>query len=103
MIIEIGNTSVVEYEIAKNKDGATSGGTTDYLKLSNKPSVNNVILEGNKTLKDLGIQPEGNYLIEHQDLSEYAKKNDIPNIDNYYNKTEVDTMIGDIETLLSEV
>lgn len=70
MNIEIGNASVVEYEIAKNKDGATSGGgTTDYLKLSNKPSINNVILEDNKTLEDLGIQPKGNYLTEHQDIS----------------------------------
>ena len=32
-----------------------------YLQLLNKPSINNVILENNKTLKELGIQPIGNY------------------------------------------
>lgn len=35
-----------------------SGGATDYDTLSNKPSINNVELSGNKTLSDLGIQPE---------------------------------------------
>lgn len=90
MNIEIGNKSTVEYEIAKNKDGDTVV-STDYSKLSNKPSINDVTLEGNKTLEELGIQPKGNYLTEHQDLS------------NYYNKTEIDAMIGNIETLLSEV
>lgn len=48
------------------------------------------------------------------DLTDYAKKTDIPdvsnfitkdvsNLSNYYNKTEIDTMVGDIESLLSEV
>ena len=32
-----------------------SGGTTDYTNLENKPSINGVTLEGNKTLKELGI------------------------------------------------
>lgn len=31
------------------------GGTSDYNDLSNKPSINNVTLSGNKTLADLGI------------------------------------------------
>ncbi len=31
------------------------GGTTDYNALDNKPSINNVTLEGDKTLEDLGI------------------------------------------------
>ena len=30
-------------------------GTTVYSELSDKPSINDVILEGNKTLSDLGI------------------------------------------------
>ena len=30
-------------------------GTTDYSQLINKPSINNVELDGNKTLSDLGI------------------------------------------------
>lgn len=34
-----------------------SGGTTNYNDLTNKPSVNGVTLEGNKTSEDLGIDP----------------------------------------------
>lgn len=33
-------------------------GTTDYNDLSNKPQINSVELQGNKTLAELGIQPE---------------------------------------------
>ena len=33
-----------------------TGGTTDYNALTNKPSINNVTLEGNKTLEELDIQ-----------------------------------------------
>ena len=33
-----------------------TGGTTDYLKLSNKPSIEGVTLEGNKTFIDLGLE-----------------------------------------------
>lgn len=33
----------------------TGSGTTNYNNLSNKPRVNDVVLEGNKTSEDLGI------------------------------------------------
>ena len=39
-----------------------SGGTSDYTDLTNKPSINNVTLSGNKSLSDLGIQPSGDYI-----------------------------------------
>ena len=39
-------------------------GTDDYEDLNNKPQVNSVELVGNKTLDDLGIQPEGEYADE---------------------------------------
>lgn len=34
------------------------GGTSDYTDLTNKPSINNITLNGNKTLNDLGISPK---------------------------------------------
>ena len=41
---------------------AGSGGTDDYTDLNNKPSINNVTLNGNKALNDLGINNfSGNY------------------------------------------
>lgn len=36
-------------------------GTLDYANLVNKPSINGKELNGNTSLKDLGIQPAGNY------------------------------------------
>lgn len=36
--------------------GGGGGGTSDYSQLTNKPSINNVELSGNKSLADLGIQ-----------------------------------------------
>lgn len=35
-----------------------SGGTSDYTDLTNKPSINDVTLSGNKTTSDLGLQAE---------------------------------------------
>ena len=55
----------------------TVAGTTDYTELTNKPSINSIELNGNKTLDQLGIQPKGNYLIE-ADLADYAKTSAIP-------------------------
>ena len=37
------------------------GGTTNYNWLDNKPSINDVVLTGNKTLGELGIQSVGDY------------------------------------------
>lgn len=41
--------------------GGEPGGTTNYNDLSNKPTINNIELSGNKTSSDLGLQPAGNY------------------------------------------
>ena len=57
------------------------GGSTNYNDLSNKPSINNVTLSGNKSLNDLGIQPSGNY-VTPSDLSSVATSgsyNDLTN------------------------
>ena len=39
-----------------------TGGTNDYTELENKPSINNVTLQGSLTLEQLGIQPTGDYV-----------------------------------------
>lgn len=44
---------ITSYAMGKKAGG--SGGTTNYNELSNKPSINNVELSGNKTSDDLGI------------------------------------------------
>lgn len=53
---------------------------TDYDQLTSRPKINNVLLTGNKSLSDLGIQPVGNYLTS------------VP--DTYALKTYVDTAVS---------
>lgn len=38
--------------------GGSGGGTLDYTKLNNKPSINGVVLEGNKTAAQLRLAAE---------------------------------------------
>lgn len=44
--------------------GGGGEGTSDYNNLENKPKINGVTLQGEKTLESLGIQPAGSYLTE---------------------------------------
>lgn len=55
-----------------------------YPDLTDKPQINNVVLMGNLTLNDLGIQPSGRYLTEVPE--EYARSVDIANT--YLTKTD---------------
>lgn len=67
IFVEISNTTVDGQQLTEDNidtllgafmfklNSGGSGGTTDYNALSNKPSINNVVLEGNKTLADLGL------------------------------------------------
>ena len=50
-------------------------GTSNYQELKNKPSINDVELDGNKTLEELGIQPKGEYLESETDptVPDYIK------------------------------
>ena len=53
-------------EIDAGYIGGGSGGTNDYDDLENKPTINNITLQGNKTLHELGIQEEGNYALKSE-------------------------------------
>ena len=51
----MGNVSLETLLLAKKQSGGGgSGGTSNYNQLTNLPSVNGVVLKGNKTLSDLG-------------------------------------------------
>ena len=54
------NEQVLKYNSTtrkwENADESGGGGTSDYNNLSNKPQINSVSLQGNKSLDDLGIQ-----------------------------------------------
>lgn len=66
-IIQDGNWWIWDIEAQQYRDtgvaasGGGGGGTTDYTKLSNKPQINGVELNGNKTAQDLNLQPKGDY------------------------------------------
>lgn len=54
--------------VAGSRSGNNSGsigssGTDNYNLLKNKPQINGVTLEGNKTLEELGIEPTEDYTI----------------------------------------
>lgn len=78
----IDNTDNIEVELIKEIDS--------YNQLKDQPSINNVTLTGNKTLHDLGIQPEGNYIIEETDptVPNHVKTITQSNITNWNNKQE---------------
>lgn len=61
--------------------GSSTGGTTNYLELANKPKINNVELTGNKTLEDLGIN--------------------IPDLENYYTKDMVNEALNKKQNTLT--
>lgn len=45
--------------VKKHSGGGGGGGTTNYSELSNKPQINGVTLDGDKTSEDLGISGGG--------------------------------------------
>lgn len=110
--IEAGTNITLEQEgntLTINSTGG-SGGTSNYNALTNKPKINNVELNGNKTSSDLGIQPAGDYALESDipDVSNFIT-NSVNNLLNYYlksetyTKQEVNNLIGQIATLQFQV
>lgn len=80
----------------------TNLGTTDYNKLQNKPQINGVTLEENKTSSDLGLQPSGDYASSSEIPTKTSDiendsgfiTNEVNNLVNYYTKTQVDNLNG---------
>ena len=94
-----------------------SGGTSDYKDLKNKPKINDVELSGNKSLSDLGIDqdfvksesdptvPSHVKSITTQNITNWNNKIDknVSDLVNYYDKTYIDDVIGDIGSLLGGI
>lgn len=60
--------SIEELSAKVEKLEKNPGGTVDYSKLENKPEINGVELEGNKTTDDLKIQTGGSPTVEGETL-----------------------------------
>lgn len=53
------NGNATKNYVSRHSSGGGGGGTTNYNELENKPSINGVVLSGNKTSADLNISGGG--------------------------------------------
>lgn len=101
LTIEAGDNITLDQEgnvLIINSTGGGGGGTSNYNALTNKPKINNVELNGNKSLNDLGIQPAGNYLTEETDptVPSYVKNITQANITSWNNKSDFSGNYNDL-------
>lgn len=68
---------------------ATKGGVSNYSDLDNKPQINNVILTGNKTAKDLGLQAAGDYALKSEIPTSTS---DLTNNSNFITTTDLNNI-----------
>lgn len=72
--------SRIEYLLLELKEVIEGGGTDDYSDLSNKPKINNVTLDGNKSWADLGLSNPmhiAGRVNTYQDLPATANEGDV--------------------------
>lgn len=98
LTIEAGSNINLEQEGNTLTISSTGGGTSNYQDLTNKPSINNVTLTGNKSLNDLGIQAAGNYITNEADptVPSYVKNITQSNINSWNNKSEFSGNYNDL-------
>lgn len=75
--VKVDGTTITIEDGVITSHATSTGGTSDYSTLTNKPQIGGVELSGNKSLDDLGIQAAGDYLVA-SDLANYAQKSEIP-------------------------
>ena len=75
--VKVDGTTITIADGVITSHATSTGGTSDYSTLTNKPQIGGVELSGNKSLDDLGIQAAGDYLVA-SDLANYAQKSEIP-------------------------
>lgn len=88
------STNTVDASTGKWRERESGGGgTTDYSNLTNKPSINDVELSGNKTASDLGLADTNDIPSKLSDLTNDTGfiTNTVNNLINYYLKTELYT------------
>ena len=97
LTVEAGENITLEQEGSTLIINSESG-TLDYPELTNKPSINNVTLNGNKTSSDLGLQPVGNYLTEETDptVPSHVKNITQANITSWNNKSDFSGNYNDL-------
>lgn len=101
-----------ETDISVQTDAINMVVNRDYNAMSNKPSINGVELQGNKTTSELGIDipvvptnvsafaNDAGYLTEHQDLSDYATEDYVDEAVSHvsidaYTKAQTDALLDE--------
>lgn len=79
--LEVVDVATASLDIGGGGSGGGSG-VGDYALLSNKPRINDIILNENKTAEELGLQPKGDYALRNElpevpDMNGYAKIDDV--------------------------
>lgn len=86
--------SIDEDGTIHSKGGIGGGGTFDYSELYNKPSINGVELDGDKTLEKLGINAQNIGAVESSELSQAAFSGSYNDLSN---KPTIPTKISDLQ------
>lgn len=81
------------------------GGTADYTELENKPSINNVELDGNKSLTDLGVAAASHTHTKSNitDFTHTHTKNEITDFNHSHNKSDITDFPTDISIFNNDV
>lgn len=87
------NITIIDNIISSSNTGGSSGTTSNYEDLKNKPKINNVVLVDNISLEQIGAQPSGNY----------ALISDIPTKTSELTNNSNLAYTSDIPTLLSQL
>lgn len=99
----VGGTEILDPYYTPAADSVTEGMLTEevrtklnrqsisaYTELTDKPKINNIVLEGNLSLSTLGIQPAGNYLTAVPDV--YVTENELTTaLSPYIKSSEAET------------
>lgn len=78
--LEVVDVATASLDVGGGSGGA--GGVSDYALLSNKPKINDIVLNGNKTAEELGLQTKGDYALRSElpevpNMNDYAKVEDV--------------------------
>ena len=89
-------------DTAETDDKESQSVVIDYNQAQNKPSINGVALVGNKTSKDLGLQPAGDYITNNEADEKFIDEDELE-AKNYVNQTELQDAIAHIEHFHREI
>lgn len=94
----ISNLQTADTELGNRITALEAEGTNDYTELENKPQINSITLEGNKTLNDLGIQAAGDYALKSEipDVSKYKTLESVDNAPEWFDHVYYDIDFSDI-------